>query len=109
VNGVDALSPAGRSSKRPHIAFYQGDTPVIDKPPVSRRKLSPIEYSLSLEGYQNLCAALDEVQLFAAVVKRRASRYPELRVNRNTMAHFFEHMAQRIDDVLKHLSPLSSR
>jgi hypothetical protein len=82
---------------------------MVAKYTVPARKPSPIGYRLTVEGYQSMLAVLDEAQQFAIAVKRRAARYPDLYVARNTLAHVFDHLARRVDEVLKHFAPISSR
>lgn len=82
---------------------------MVYKSAVRARKPFPIGYRLTVEGYQNMLAVLDEVQQFASTARRRAARYPELYVARNTLAHVFDHLARRLDEVLKQLSPISHR
>ncbi|GAB2577790.1 hypothetical protein ISP15_01205 [Dyella jejuensis] len=69
-------------------------------PRVSTRLNFEASRLLTAEDLEHLCGLRDELLLLAACAARRATREPELVVCRNTLAHCFEHLAQRLDEVL---------
>lgn len=80
---------------------------MTDKPftPPPTRPLT--RYALTEDAYESLCGVRDELLLFAARAGRRATRYPDMLVHRNTLAHCFEHLAKRVDALLVILSDSS--
>jgi hypothetical protein len=89
------------------LLFQQGDIAMADTPFASLDTASAEHYALSLKAYKDLCNVRDELRLFAAVATRRATRNPEMLVCRNTLAHCFEHLAQRVDVIVGQLNETS--
>ncbi|QAU22783.1 hypothetical protein EO087_01285 [Dyella sp. M7H15-1] len=74
------------------------------KPFVPRGTSLPAHYALPAGAFQDLCVVRDELRLFAAVTARRATHDPEVLICRNTLAHCFDHLAQRVDDIVRVLN-----
>jgi hypothetical protein len=84
--------------------LFQNDTIMTHKPAAAGQAPRPDHYVLSREAYADLCSVRDELRLFAAVTARQAERNPEVLVCRNTLAHCFDHLAQRVDSVVNPLA-----
>jgi hypothetical protein len=74
---------------------------MADKPFVPSDTTPATHYELPLKAYKDLCLVRDELRLFAAVSARRGAVKPEMLVCRNTLAHCFDHLAQRVEDIVK--------
>jgi hypothetical protein len=57
-------------------------------------------YTLPADAYKNLCNVRDELALFAAVSARRSAENPDVVIRRNMLAHCFEYLLQRLEDVV---------
>jgi|GEM_PF-3421968 len=77
---------------------------MTNKPTASRQAPRPGHYVITEDAYASLCSVRDELRLFAAVSARQAERNPEVLICRNTLAHCFEHLAQRVDSVVDPLA-----
>ncbi|GLQ98776.1 XAC0095 family protein [Dyella mobilis] len=73
---------------------------MADNAPTSRSPSLIAAITLSPEGYRILCNLRDELRLLASIAERQANRERQVLVCRNTMAHCFEHLAQRVDEVV---------
>jgi hypothetical protein len=77
------------------------------KPFAPRDAESLAYYTLPADAYKNLCVVRDELRLFAAVAARRAAHRPEVLMCRSTLAYCFDHLAQRMDDIVSVLNEAS--
>jgi hypothetical protein len=82
---------------------------MADKPLAPHGESRAEPYTLPPKAYKDLCIVRDELRLFAAVAARRAARNPEMLVYRNTLAHCFDHLAQRVDDIVHLLDETSEK
>jgi hypothetical protein len=73
---------------------------MADKPSPSRSPSLMAAITLPPEAYASLCSVRDELRLLATFAGRRAHRERQVLVCRNTLAHCFEHLAQRVDEVV---------
>jgi hypothetical protein len=65
-----------------------------------RNPLPLTAVTLPPEAYRELCNIRDELRLFAAMTVRQAQRRPKVEMCRNTLAHCFDHLANRVDEVV---------
>jgi hypothetical protein len=77
---------------------------MADKTFVSPDAVQGTHYPLPAKSYKDLCVVRDELRLFAALSARRSRYSTEMLVCRNTLGHCFEHLAQRMDDILNLLN-----
>ena len=75
-----------------------------NKPFVPGNPASLNQYALPVDAVKSLCVVRDELRLFAEVTARHAAQRPEVLMCRSTLAHCFEHLAQRVEDIVNALS-----
>ncbi|WP_425488834.1 XAC0095 family protein [Dyella caseinilytica] len=73
---------------------------MTNKPTASLHTSRSGRHVVTEEAYAGLCSVRDELRLFAAVAARQAARNPEVLICRNTLAHCFDHLAQRVDSAV---------